>query len=245
MSTEQTKQAAAAGGKAADFSTRVAVWIALMSVVSALAGWRASLVELEASDLERQLVQDRMRVEARELRLDTEVYRDQSLFARYQEHIKAAQVLEDDWKKLLSRPAGAPGTPDPKVLQLAGSLDMEAQGELELARSLVPFFRVVNPDFTDTPGIVEYDAAGVLRLRHASDTVLRTTHPEQTERRIDGLHRRTWSLYGVAAVFVMSVFLLTLAEFGPVSARVLLARAAGLVIVAGAAAWVLTEAALR
>lgn len=242
MSTETPPTAARAWS---EFSTRVAVAIAVMSVVSAFAGWRASLAEIDASDLERQLIQERMSVEAQQLLIDSRVDRDKSLFARFREHVKAARLLDDDAQKALRRQAQHTGDSGLPERDAAAVLDMEAQGERELARALVPFFRVRYPRFTDSPGLVEYEAEEALRVQRAGDEVLRTTHPDQTEGRIDTMHRRTWSLYGVAAVFVMSVFLLTLAEFGPSPARVMLARAGVLVVFAGVVGWAVTEAVLR
>jgi hypothetical protein len=247
MSTESP---ATHGRASAGFSAFVAVGIAVMSAVAALAGWRASLADIEAADLGRRLIQEHMQVEARQLQLDTKVYRDESLFARYQEHVLAEQLLEQDAQNVARRarqllehdPQGAGGRGEGDI---AATLDMQAQAELAVARALTPFFRVRYPQLTATPGLVQYDAKTALRVLRASDTTLRTIHPEQTAELVDAMHRRTWSLYGVAAVFVISVFFLTLAEFGPLPARTTLALAGAVVIVCGIAGWVYAEALLR
>ena len=218
-----------------DFSTRVAMLIAAMSVISTIVGWRASLAGIDSADLDRQLVQERMLVEATRLQKEEKIDRDQSLFARYQEHILAEHLLKQD-----AEDAYRANRPD-----LGAALDMRAQGELALARSMIPYFRVHDPELTETPGRVEYDAKTQRESMLITNSVLRTVHPEQTERRIEAMHRRTWSLYAVAALFVASVFLLTLAEFGPSPAKMLFYRAGVVAFCGGFAGWGLVEGLIR
>ncbi|HZD17480.1 MAG TPA: hypothetical protein VE669_05010, partial [Actinomycetota bacterium] len=150
------------GGDRWSFRTVIAICIAVVSVLGAVAAWRAAVVSIRASDLNEDGLLALVQKEQVRTQLESTVDEDLRLFAEYQEHIKSWRLLQRDARKMRG------SHPD-----LAESMRAEAQGELAVARALIPFFRGGTPDLGNGKGTVVYDRDFVLRNLQEVDPVFR------------------------------------------------------------------------
>lgn len=182
--------------------------IAGSSILSAVVAWRASVASGRARDLDERAAQELVLEEQEEAWLQGIVTNDLRYFVRYEERIFT-------WR-LLQQQADSYRGPDPN---LAKSLEVEANAELALARSLRKLFLGGTPDFGDADGTVVYDRKFALdQLRSVSQT-LNELDPERT-RTLAGEERdRTLRLVAVFTLVVLALLFLTVAQFAPSAIR--------------------------
>jgi hypothetical protein len=216
----------------ANFHTIVALVIAVASTLGAIVAYRASLAEIDGVELDRQLIQERMQVETELQQKKGMVYGDVALSARFQQHLLAWHLLEQE----------AAAAYRQHRQDAAVDFALQAQAELALARAMTPYFRADDPALSDGH---EWDAVyntdAVTNRQLAADDALTRLHPELTEARAESAHRKTRNLVGVEALFITSLFFLTLAEFAAPRIRVPSALAGAGVIAVALAAWLVVE----
>ena len=218
-----------------NFHTIVALVIAVASTLGAVVAYRASLAEIDGVELDRRIIQERMQVETELQQKKQMVYEDVALSARFQQHLLAWHLLEED----------AAAAYKEHRRDAAVDSALRAQAELALARSMTPYFRAANPTLGDDRWVIRYNADAEIDRQLADDNALIRLHPEVTEARTEAAHLRARNLVGVEALFIASLFFLTLAEFSPPQIQVPSAIVGGAVIVAALAAWVIVERFLR
>lgn len=214
------------------FRIVVPILIAVVSVLGAVVAMRASQLSIRASDLNEtgllQFVQREQELAAAEAAVDE----DLRLLAQYQGHIRAWRLLEED--------AGRIREDNP---ELAEALELQAQGELALARSLRPFFQAQLPDFGDREGVVEYDREEALRFLVEGNQRLQDLRPAETLERAREEHGRTVNLVLTVALFIAALVFLTVAQFASRSIRGAFAVGGVVVALAGVVVFVVLEAA--
>lgn len=199
------------------FRTIVAAMIAVISVLGAIAAWRAAVVSITAADLNEDGMLELVQREQIRAQMESLVDEDVRLFAEYRTHVVAWDLLLKDAKAQRQRRP-----------ELADALEAQAQGELARARALVPFFRAsapaLSPDAT-------YDRAFALSNLESLNTDFRELDPDASFARGAREYRRTVNLVLVVALFVASLFFLTLAQFARRQIRGIFAGAGGVVAV--------------
>ncbi len=200
----------------------LALLIAFASVMSAVIAWRASLASIDASRYESLAVQQQARRQQIERELEGTVEQDLRFVDAYQEHALAARQLQSQADAL--RPT------DPTT---ADQLDLDAQGELALARSIVPFFIGATGIYLADDGSVPYDRAFVLRNLQEGNVELREIRSQRTLELAQRADSLTLNLIAVAALMIAALFFLTVAQVSRSLVRVRQAFfAAGGVLVA-------------
>jgi hypothetical protein len=212
----------------------LAVLIGFASVLSAVVAWRASLASIDASRYESLAVQQQARREQIERELQSVVQQDLRFVTQFQEHALAARELQAQAEELRET--------DPTAADI---LDVEAQSQLALARSLKPFFVGATGVALADDGTVPYDAEFVLtNLREGNNEwrELNTTTP-RTRNLAQRADEKTLSLIGVAALIVAALFFLTVAQVTRSRQRVrqVFFVAGGLLVVAGSLGFAMVE----
>lgn len=179
----------------------LALLIAYASLFTALLAWRASLSAIDSDRLNSLVVQQQARRAQIEAGLEGIVAQDRRFLADYGPYALTARELQRQADEL------RPTDPD-----AADRLDLEAQANLALARSIQPLFRGASGVTIDENGDVPYDAAYVLRNLREGDAELRELHPEQVAAQAQAADDHTLRLIGVAALVVVALFFLTIAQ---------------------------------
>src|SRR5512141_2156315 len=179
----------------------LALLIGFASIMSAVIAWRASLASIDASRYESLAVQQQARRQQIERELEGTVEQDLRFVDIYQEHALEARQLQAQADSL--RPTDS---------TTADQLDLEAQGELALARSVVPFFMGASGVHLADDGSVPYDRAYVLRNLQEGNVELREIKSQRTLELAQHADSLTLSLIGVAALMVAALFFLTVAQ---------------------------------
>ncbi len=187
-----------------DPSRRVGIVIALLmatvSIVSAVVASRAAYWSAAAGDLGGQALQEVLERQQIEDDLRTQVDADTRLIGRYDAAWKRSQLLRTQ--------ADAIRATDEST---ATSLDIEAQGEFGIDVALWRFFSVIFPSFdVDDELVFEPDAA--LAALRAGEVRLTELARSDAADLAAQARDRTSTLVAVAAVFVASLFVLTVAE---------------------------------
>ena len=179
----------------------LALLIAFASIMSVAIAWRASLASIDASRYESLAVQQQARRLQIERELEGTVEQDLRFVDAYQEHALAARQLQSQADSLR--------TTDPTR---ADQLDLDAQGELALARSVVPFFLGASGIYLADDGTVPYDRAFVLRNLQVGNVELREIKSQRTLELAQHADSLTLSLIAVAALMIAALFFLTVAQ---------------------------------
>lgn len=210
----------------------LAVLIGFASVFSAVIAWRASLVSIDASRYQSLAVQQQARREQIERELEGTVEQDQRFVADFQEHALAARELQSQADAIRATDSTA-----------ADALDVQAQSEAALARSLTPFFLGAGGIALDDTGTVPYDKAFVLRNLQDSDPELRELTTSNVANLANQANAKSIDLVGVAAVVVAALFFLTVAQVNRRRIRIRQAFfvVGGLMVAVGAVLFVFVE----
>lgn len=181
------------------FRTIVAILIAVVSVLGAIAAWRSAVISITAADLNEDGMLELVQREQIRAQIEAQVDQDLRLFSRFRTHVVAWDLLQKD--------ADAQRRRRPEV---ADALESQAQAELAQARALIPFFRASAPELRpDT----HYDRAFALENLETLNGSLRELDPEGAFADGEREFARTVNLVLVVALFVASLFFLTLAQF--------------------------------
>lgn len=195
----------------------ISLLITAVSILAAVAAWQASVVSGNADGLDQRATQDRVRKQQIEGQLDAQVDQDLRLFPRYLGHLRT-------YKELRKRAAER----EPRDEQLADSLRRDAIEELALARTLYQSL-YIKPVF----GAQSYDEETSRGYMRAGNLDLANLDPDEALDQAQDERRRGTTLVGVTAVFIASLFFLTLAQVGRRGTRKAFA-AAGLLLMLGA-----------
>lgn len=184
------------------FRTIVAVLIAVVSALGATAAWRASVISIRAGDLTEDGLLELVQREQIRAQLESQIDEDLRLLAQYQRHVNAWRLLRAD--------ARAERRSDP---QLAETLEAQARTEIGLARALAPFFRTTYPGLGEEDGAFEVDREFLLRQLLEFQGAYTDLRPEATFRESRETFSTTVNLVLVVALFIASLFFLTLSQF--------------------------------
>lgn len=209
------------------FRTYVAIAIALVSILGAIVAFNGTLAEQDARRLDQQGIQDAAQQQQIVTDLQATVDEDLRNLAPYQEHLKAAQLLDDEANSLQHS--------DPISASL---LRAQAQSERVLARTRAAFFQGAVPAAGDNKAPVNYDAAAVLKRLENNNSQLQQLRPDATLAEAEDKHAQSVNLVGLVTLFIAALLFLTLAQFTRPSIRRLFAGAGGAVAGIGIALWV-------
>lgn len=189
-----------------DAPKRTAVVISLLmatvSIISAVVAYRAASWSAMAGDLGGQAIQEVLETQQIEDDLRTMVDADMRLVGRYDAAWKRSEQFRTQADELRAT--------DPTT---AAQLDIEAQAEFGVDVALWRFFRALVPTY-DAEGTLGFDDDAALVALRAGDVRLAELARSDARARAGEARERTNSLVAVAAVFVASLFALTVAEVG-------------------------------
>jgi len=180
----------------------VSLLMATVSIISAVVANRAAYWSATAGDLGGQAIQEVLETQQIEDDLRAMVDADTRLIGRYDAAWKRADQLRTQASDL--------GAEDPAT---AAQLDIEAQGEFGVDVALWRFFRAAFPSY-DADGELRFDADAALTALRAGDVRLAELARSDARALTNEARERTNALVAVAAVFVASLFALTVAEVG-------------------------------
>ena len=203
----------------------LALLITVVSILAAVSAWRASVVSGDAGSLDQQASQERIRRQQVEGQLNAQVDQDLRLFPRYLSHLSTWGVL----KKKASQQQG-------KRPEVAVRLRGDAQEELALARTIYQALSV-KPRFGQT----EYDEQGSRDFLRSFNLELINLDPEKTADLAEDERGRGVRLVAITALFVASLFCLTLAQVGRRRIRRVFAGVGVLLMAGASAAFVLVQ----
>lgn len=210
------------------FRTWVAIAIAVVSILGAVVAFSATLTEQDALKLDTQGVEDTSRQQQIVTDLQATVNQDRRYLVPYQEHIKAAQVLDQQATTLEAT--------DPASASL---LHAQAESERVLARSWQSFFQAAFPSVGDATAPLTYDAGAALQRLENNNADLQQLRPEALLDQADSTHSESVNLVGLVTLFVAALLFLTLAQFTRPGVRRIFAGAGGLVAMAATILWIL------
>ena len=216
------------------FKAIVAILIAGTSVLGSLIAYRASQHSGSASGLEQQASQQLLRKRQLEGSVDSYIKNDQRLFTRYQEHVRAWRHLTAESEDLRKS--------SPRVAEV---LEEEAKGELTLARRLSRFFTypAPAPSQSDEDGALEYNADAARRDLIGLYARIGDFQPQRMEEAAAKEADVSLHLSGVAALSILALFFLTLAEITKKRRAHLLAGLGGVALLTSLVLFILIEVA--
>jgi hypothetical protein len=182
------------------FAIVIALLMATVSIVSAVVANRAAYWSSTAGDLGGQALQEILESQQIEDDLRSLVDADVRLAGRYDLAMTRSQQLQTE-------AAAIRGT-DPVT---AARLDIEAQGEYGVSSGLWRYFRAQFPTY-DAEGEMVFDAAAALTASRAVDVRLTELARSESRAAAAEARDRTSALVAIAAAFVASLFVLTIAE---------------------------------
>jgi hypothetical protein len=186
----------------------IPIVIAVVSIMGSVVSWRASVASSSAADIERIAAQQALQRAQLDSGFRGLVAHDRSILPRYQQHLKAAIALSAAARRERRRNAAA-----------AETLYREAARERTLARSLSEYFLSTGSDrgralSVDENGDVEYRPAKFLRYLRETSTEFQALSSARLVAEAGRRRDRATSLVAIAAIFVGSLFFLTLAQLG-------------------------------
>lgn len=174
----------------------IALGIVLVSVLGSVMSYRAAVAEQESAKSEHLASQQEIQ---RESALSTDnqlVDQDLRVFGRLQEHLLLARELR---REARSAPPAQ-----------ARALAVQAGQEVALARSEQVFMQ--GAGLNATGSVPVYEARLARQQAITSDQDLERLVPEELAKEARTVHLRSVKLIGLAALFVVALFFLTVAE---------------------------------
>ena len=174
----------------------IALGIVLVATLGAIMSYRAAVAEQESARSEHLAAQQEIQ---RESALSTDnqlVDQDLRVFGRLQEHLLLAREL----RRQAANTGGAQGR----------SLDVQAQQEVALARAEQTFMQGAGLNATGAQPIYAVRLARQQAI--ASDQDLERLVPRELAADAKKVHLRSVRMIGLAAMFIVALFFLTLAE---------------------------------
>jgi hypothetical protein len=174
----------------------IALGIVLVATLGSIMSYRAAVAEQESARSEHLAAQQEIQ---RESALSTDnqlVDQDIRVFGRLEEHLLLARELR--------RQAVSAGGAQ------ARSLDVQSQQEIALARAEQPFLQ--GAGLNATGSLPTYAARLARQQAIASDQDLERLVPHELAQDAKKVHLRSVKMIGLAAMFIVALFFLTLAE---------------------------------
>jgi hypothetical protein len=174
----------------------IALGIVVVATLGSIMSYRASLAEQDSARSEHLASQEEIQ---RESALSTDnqlVDQDVGVFGRLQEHLLLSQQLR--------RQAGAESG------AAAHALLVQASQEVALARAEQTFMQ--GAGLNAAGSVPRYEARLARQQAIASDQDLERLVPEALAKQANSVHLRSVKLIGLAAMFIVALFFLTLAE---------------------------------
>lgn len=209
------------------FRTRVAIAIAVVSILGAVVAFTGTLAGQSASELDQSGIEDTSTQQQVITNLSGTVEEDLRNLAPYQEDLKAADILQSQ--------AATLDNSDPSA---AAQLRAQAQSYKVLARTRAQFFRGALPAPGSSGKPVQYDPAAVLHRLEAENEQLSELRPDATLAQADAKHAQSVNLVGLVTLFIAALLFLTLAQFTRPAIRRLFAVAGGATALIALALWV-------
>lgn len=178
----------------------ISLLMATVSIVSAVVANRAAFWSSTAGDLGGQALQEVLETQQIDDDLRTIVDGDVRLAGRYEAAAERSTQLRTQADELRAT--------DPTI---ATALDIEAQGEFGVDVALWRFFRALFPTF-DAEGKLVFDPEAALAAYRAGDVRLAELARSEARASAGEANARTSALVAIAAAFVASLFVLTIAE---------------------------------
>ncbi|MET0773522.1 MAG: hypothetical protein ABWZ82_10590 [Candidatus Limnocylindrales bacterium] len=178
----------------------ISLLMATVSIISAVVANRAAFWSSMAGDLGGQALQEVLEAQQIEDDLRSLVDADVRLAGRYGTTAHRSTQLQTQAAELRAT--------DPTT---AAALDLEAQGEFGVNVALWRYFRAVFPAF-DAEGEMVFDADAALAAYRAGDVRLAELARSDARASAGDARDRTNALVAIAAAFVASLFVLTVAE---------------------------------
>ncbi len=183
------------------FHTRVAVLIACVSMVGAVAAWRASIHANQASEFDQQEMQERALKAQLDLRFAAIANEDSRLVPLYQSELANSMWLHYE--------ADQVSKTSPR---LAAQLDAEALEQLREAETTRQFMSGwVAESYTDLAQIKAQSDQEIKLLERFSDDYTRL-QPDVTHRLAEDEHGTTQSLVEIVGILIGALVFLTLAH---------------------------------
>lgn len=174
----------------------IALGIVVVAVLGSVMSYRAAVAEQESARSEHLAAQQEIQ---RESALSTDnqlVDQDLRVFGRLQEHLLLARELRRQAATVSGEEAHA--------------LDVQAQQEVALARAEQTFLQGAGLDATSQ--LPKYAARLARQQAISSDQDLERLVPRELAEDAKRIHVRSVKMIGLAAMFIVALFFLTLAE---------------------------------
>ncbi|MEA2460009.1 MAG: hypothetical protein QOH90_186 [Actinomycetota bacterium] len=199
------------------FVRLVTLLITVVSILGAIVAWRASVVSGNAGGLDQTANQDLVRKQQIDAQIEAQVDEDLRIFPRYLAHLGAWKTLKQQSDDVRAQ--------DP---DLATKLSIEGQDELSLARTLYQSLSV-KPVF----GAEEYDKQFSVDYLRQFEIDLRGLDPDKTVKLAAEERERGVKLVGITALFIASLFFLTLAQVARFNVRRFFALGGLIILIVG------------
>lgn len=210
------------------FRTRVAVAIAIVSILGAVVAFTGTLAGQTASELDQSGIEDTSTQQSIITDLSGTVEEDERNLAPYQEALKAAGILQSQAARL--------NTSDPSS---AAQLRAEAESYMVIARTRAEFFRGEIPQAGASDGPVKYDPTAALQRLENENEQLSELRPDATLAQAEAKHAQSVNLVGLVTLFIAALLFLTLAQFTRPAIRRVFAAAGGVTALVALALWVI------
>ncbi|MFN2544719.1 MAG: hypothetical protein ABR600_09170 [Actinomycetota bacterium] len=215
------------------FGSVIAHLIVVASIASAVVSWQASVFSNSASDLDQAASQQLVQREQLLAWHRGDVNEDLRLVSTFQEHVRNWRVLQAQSRRI-SDPAQS------------ARLRRQADTELATARSLQRFFVVNGVGLNQSrSGDVAYSPRQAMQRVISQDLVLQALTPQATDVEAGRAHADTVRLEGIAAIEVLSLFFLTIAQIGRRRIRDVFSVVGSVVLLAGVGLFAAVEMSAR
>jgi hypothetical protein len=184
--------------------TNVARLIVLVSILGALASWRASVWSERASAYDQQTAQEQVVAEQARAQSRAAVAQDLRLLGPAEEAYRDQVLLTRD-----ARRAARAGDP-----QLAAELRTQARRRQLEGQTIARYVQSGVGFDTDPDGGLVYDAPRAVELGEMGREELESLRPAETKRLGDLAHDRTVQLVLASSTLVLALFFLTLSQLG-------------------------------
>ncbi|MBV9101045.1 MAG: hypothetical protein JOZ46_12240 [Candidatus Dormibacteraeota bacterium] len=209
------------------FRTRVAIAIAVVSILGAVVAFTGTLAGQSATELDQSGIEDTSTQQQVITNLSGTVDEDLRNLAPYQEDLKAADILQSQ--------AATLDNTDPSA---AAQLRAQAQSYKVLARTREQFFRGAIPAPGASGAPVQYDPVATLHRLEAENEQLSELRPDATLAQADAKHAQGVNLVGLVTLFIAALLFLTLAQFTRPAIRRLFAAAGGATALVALVLWI-------
>jgi hypothetical protein len=179
----------------AHFQTSLAVLMTSIASLGAVVAYQAAVSEQDASRLERKLAQDRLQHQLIREGWISRIAKDARLLTRIQANMEEADSLQREAEDK---------TTDPARVHL---LQLRAQGQMAVARSLMPFVATVYPQRD-----LAFDQDATLKQKLSEDAGFTDLRIDKIDADTRAAHERSQHLALAVAGFILGLFFCTLSQ---------------------------------